>query len=80
MENTETTDRKPLLSVIVPVYNVKDYVERCVDSIINQTYRNLEILIVDDGSTDGSGALCDVLAGRDSLPGVRRFVSGKKEL
>ena len=35
MENTETTDRKPLLSVIVPVYNVKDYVERCVDSIIN---------------------------------------------
>ena len=76
MENTETTDRKPLLSVIVPVYNVKDYVERCVDSIINQTYRNLEILIVDDGSTDGSGALCDVLAGRDSRIRVFHTANG----
>lgn len=76
MENTETTDRKPLLSVIVPVYNVKDYVERCVDSIINQTYRNLEILIVDDGSTDGSGALCDVLAGRDGRIRVFHTANG----
>ncbi len=66
MKYTETVDCKPLLSVIVPVYNVKDYVERCVVSIINQTYRNLEILIIDDGSTDGSGVLCDELAVRDN--------------
>lgn len=48
-----------LISVIVPVYNVKNYINRCVDSIIYQTYKNLEIILVDDGSTDGSGSLCD---------------------
>lgn len=48
-----------LISVIVPVYNVKKYINRCVDSIIHQSYKNLEIILVDDGSTDGSGFLCD---------------------
>ena len=43
------------ISVIVPVYNVEQYLERCVDSIINQTYKNLEIILVNDGSTDNSG-------------------------
>ena len=43
-----------LISVVVPVYNVKDYVEKCLSCILNQTYSNLEILIFDDGSTDGS--------------------------
>ena len=47
-----------LISVIVPVYNIKEYLPRCVESIIRQTYSNLEILLVDDGSTDGTGALC----------------------
>lgn len=51
-----------LISVIVPVYNVKEYLERCVKSIIVQSYQNIEIIIVDDGSTDGSGELCDKLA------------------
>lgn len=53
------------ISVIVPVYNVEQYLERCVDSIINQTYKNLEIILVNDGSTDNSGQLCDELAKKD---------------
>lgn len=55
-----------LISVIVPVFNVEKYLENCVTSIINQTYANLEILLIDDGSTDRSGALCDQYAGKDS--------------
>lgn len=51
-----------LISVIVPVYNVKEYLEFCVNSIRNQTYTNMEIILVDDGSTDGSAELCDELA------------------
>ncbi|MCM1113626.1 MAG: glycosyltransferase [Muribaculum sp.] len=55
----------PLISVIVPVYNTKEYLSRCVASICGQTYGNLEILLVDDGSTDGAGKLCDELAAGD---------------
>lgn len=54
------------ISVIVPVYNVRPYLKRCIDSIIAQTYSNLEILLVDDGSTDGSGELCDAYARQDA--------------
>lgn len=50
-----------LISVIVPVYNVKSFLELCINSIVGQTYDNLEIIIVDDGSTDGSATLCDNL-------------------
>lgn len=53
------------ISVIVPVYNTKEYLERCVLSICHQTYDNLEILLVDDGSTDGTGELCEALAACD---------------
>ena len=53
------------ISIIVPVYNVEAYLERCVESILKQTYSNLEILLVNDGSTDKSGELCDQLALRD---------------
>ena len=48
-----------MISVIVPVYNVEPYLRKCLDSIINQTYLDLEIMVIDDGSTDGSGAICD---------------------
>lgn len=55
-----------LISVIVPVYNVKIYLEKCINSILAQTFSNFELIIIDDGSTDGSGELCDILAIRDS--------------
>lgn len=53
------------ISVIVPVYNAEQYLERCVKSIIDQTYKNLEIILVDDGSTDNSGKMCDELSQKD---------------
>ena len=55
----------PLISVIVPVYNAAAFLDQCLASIVGQTYRNLEILVVDDGSTDGSAEMCDRWAGRD---------------
>jgi len=58
--------RETLLSVIVPVYNVEDYLVRCVDSILGQTYPHLEVILVNDGSRDGSGAICDTYAARDA--------------
>lgn len=50
------------LSIIVPVYNVKNYLERCIESVIKQEYTDYEIILIDDGSTDGSGVLCDELS------------------
>lgn len=54
-----------LISVIIPVYNVAEYLDQCLESVCAQTYRNLEIILIDDGSTDGSGGLCDKWASRD---------------
>lgn len=62
MNNTDTL---PLISIIVPIYNVKEYLEKCLDSICSQTYKNLEIILINDGSSDGSGELCDLFAQRD---------------
>ena len=55
-----------LISVIVPVYNTEKYIEKCVMSILNQTYKNLEIILIDDGSTDNSPQICDSLAKKDN--------------
>ena len=57
---------KDLVSIIVPVYNTGEYLAPCIESLIAQTYQNLEIILVDDGSTDASGAVCDEFARRDS--------------
>ena len=54
------------ISVIVPVYEVEAYLDRCVQSIVDQTYTNLEIVLVDDGSPDNCGAMCDAWAEKDS--------------
>ena len=56
----------PLVSVIVPVYKVEQYLAKCVDSIIGQTYKNLEIILVDDGSPDNCGKICDDYAAKDA--------------
>ena len=55
-----------LISVIVPIYNVSQYLKQCVDSILNQSYKNLEVILVDDGSTDNSGVICDQYAQMDN--------------
>ena len=56
---------KELISVIVPVYNCEKYIESCINSILDQDYHELELILVDDGSTDASGNLCDEYAAQD---------------
>ena len=55
-----------LISVIVPVYNVSDYLEQCLDSILNQTYKEFEVILVDDGSSDTSYSICSEYVKKDS--------------
>lgn len=64
------------ISVIIPVYNTLNCLERCVDSVCGQTYENLEIILVDDGSTDGTQALCDTLADTDGRIRVYHKTNG----
>lgn len=57
--------QNPLISIIVPIYNAECYLQKCIDSLLNQTYSNIEIILVDDGSTDNSARICDVLSQKD---------------
>ena len=61
-----SSSKTPMVSIIVPIYNVKEYIRKCVESILNQTYRNLEIILVDDGSPDDCPKICDEYAQRDN--------------
>ena len=54
-----------LISIIIPVYNVEQYLDDCISSVQTQTYQNIEIILVDDGSTDHSGSMCDTYAKQD---------------
>lgn len=65
-----------LISIIVPVFNVEKYLENCMKSIIKQTYKNIEIILVDDGSTDNSGKICDMLAKKDKRIKVYHKING----
>ena len=56
----------PLVSIIVPVYNVERYIDKCINSILEQTYPHIELLLIDDGSPDKSGAICDRYAQKDN--------------
>lgn len=67
---------KPLISVILPIYNVETFLPRCVESVMRQTYKNLEIILVDDGSTDGCPQLCDAYAKQDERIRVLHKANG----
>lgn len=67
---------QPIISIIVPVYNVEAYLRQCLDSILSQTFTAWELILVDDGSPDGSGAICDEYAGQDSRIRVFHIPNG----
>ena len=64
-----------LISIIVPVYNVEKYIAKCLDSLVNQTYLNIEILLIDDGSTDKSLSICKQDAALDFLKRMAAFLA-----
>lgn len=65
LNNKKLSNIEPLVSIIIPVYNVEKFIRRCLDSIVKQTHENLEIIIIDDGTQDQSGAICDMYAQTD---------------
>ena len=67
---------KPLISIIVPIYNVEKYLSRCINSVLSQTFPDFELLLIDDGSTDKSGYICDGYAQKDSRIKVFHIENG----
>lgn len=65
-----------MISIIIPVYNIEKYIEKCLDSILDQTYEDFEVIIVDDGSTDSSGQICDSYARTDNRIKVIHIKNG----
>ena len=63
-------EEKPLVSIIVPIFNAEKYLSECIDSILNQTYKNIEIILIDDGSTDKSAQICDAYTAKDKRAAV----------
>lgn len=68
--------KQPLVSVIIPIYKVYEYLDKCIESVVNQTYSNLQIILVDDGSPDGCAARCDEWAERDARISVIHKLNG----
>ena len=66
MEKSSIQNMNPLITVVVPVYKVEEYLEECVNSVCGQDYKNLEIILVDDGSPDNCPTLCDEWAKKDN--------------
>ncbi len=66
----------PKISVVVPVYNVENYLEACVDSVLRQTFQDFEIILIDDGSTDGSGKICDLLDNHTKISVIHKKNGG----
>lgn len=66
VKESENRDNQPKISVIVPVFNVEKYLRRCIDSILAQTFTDFEVLLIDDGSTDTSGKICNEYAEKDN--------------
>ncbi|MBP7347167.1 MAG: glycosyltransferase [Butyrivibrio sp.] len=76
MQNSGEKAPNDLITVVVTCYNIEKYIGRCLDSIMRQTYRNLEIIIIDDGSVDTSGAICDHYAAQDSRIRIMHTANG----
>ncbi len=74
-----TQQGEALVSVIVPIYNAEKHIRKCVDSLVNQTYQNTEIILVDDGSPDTSGKICDEYAGKyDRVKVIHKSNGGER--
>lgn len=80
----EFIEAEPLVSFVIPVYNVRRYLPQCLESVISQTYKNLEIMVIDDGSTDNSGNICDEYSKKDSrihvIHSINRGLSAARNL
>ena len=68
-----------MISVIIPIFNAENYIHRCIDSILAQSYVDFELLLIDDGSTDSSGSICNEYALADNRVPAGRFLPGSEE-